>query len=680
MNNVKQQYLELVNTLKYHSDRYYVKDDPEITDAEYDKMFRELLVIEEAHPELTVPDSPSLRVGGAPIPFFPDVTHDVPMLSLDDVFNADETAAAIEKAYAHAGLHFTDGELEITAEVKLDGVATSLDYINNVLTTAATRGNGIVGSDITHNAKTIKSIPLVLNSQFTIPRICVRGEIVFPKKEFENFNKKLIAAGEDPLKNPRNGAAGAVRQLDPKSCARRNVAFIPYNNGAFEGCDQLKELPDSQFELLNLYKNLGFRASKYTVKLKSLKEVEEFHDKMLAERENIPFEIDGIVYKIDSREAQNEAGITARVMRACIARKFPAEEASTVLKNVVPQVGRTGKITPVAVLEPVECGGVTVSSATLFNYQQVKEKGIKINDSVAIFRAGDVVPQVKHILKEAENRIEIIEPINCPLCGSVIIKDDGVADIFCSGGMACSAQVIEALKHFCAKKVMNIDSVGDKLIEMLFEKKLIASAPDIYKLTLDDIEQLPRMGKKSATKAIESINKSKHTTLARFIWALGIKGVGEETAKALALHFNTIENFQLATYEQLIEVENVGEEIATHTKKWFSNNENMLIVSKLIDLGVHWDEVQKVEESSQTLKGEIIVITGSFENIKREELKAKLEALGAKVSGSVSKKTTILVTGVNAGSKLTQATNLKESGENIKIINESEIAVLLQQL
>ncbi|WP_246852528.1 NAD-dependent DNA ligase LigA [Vibrio crassostreae] len=660
---------ELREELNYHNQRYYTEDKPEISDAKYDGMFRELLDLEAQFPEFFDPASPTQRVGNKVSSDLPTVEHRVKMLSLDNAFNENETKSSITSAYQSVGLPCVDGELGVIAEPKLDGLALSLLYENNVLVQAATRGDGTTGDDVTHTVKTIRSIPLKLNSDVVIPRLEVRGEAFMPISSFEKYNNKMATQGKEPLVNPRNGAAGSIKQLDPKKCAERNLDFIPYSLGAVEGI----EFGDDHFEMLHQLKEFGFKINASTVRISSFKELEEYYEDLLERRNDLEHEIDGIVFKLNSRKLQEQSGFTKRAARWAIARKFPSQVETTPLIGVDFQVGRTGSINPVARLEPIFVGGVTVSNATLHNQDEINRLGVKIGDEVFVSRRGDVIPALEGLAKEGDERTDITFPTNCPSCGSELKRLEGEAKIFCRNSFGCEAQSVERIKYFASKPCLDIDGVGAKLIKLLFENQKLSTITDIFKLSPMDISALPRQGVKSAANAIASIEKSKNTTFARFITALGIPEVGTSTGENLADHFGDLESLRNASVEQLEEVTDVGDVVATYINDFFGNEGNNAVVDELISLGVNWEDASQVQPdvNSTALDGQTWVVTGTLNQMNRNEIKARLKALGANVTGSVSKKTNVLLAGEKAGSKLSKAEDLNAAGSNIEILDEA---------
>ncbi|USD64588.1 NAD-dependent DNA ligase LigA [Vibrio sp. SCSIO 43136] len=647
-------YQALCQSLHYHAARYYVDDSPEIPDAEYDRMMRELEAIEAKHPEWISVDSPSQRVGGEPLDGFEQVQHEIAMLSLDNAFNDEELDGFYRRAQERAPLSFSN---VFSCEPKLDGLAVSLMYENGVLVRAATRGDGTTGENITENVRTIRSVPLKLRGEGWPERLEVRGEVFMLKAGFDKLNEQALKKGLKPFANPRNAAAGSLRQLDSKITATRPLAFYAYSVGVVEG----SELSNSHYDRFLQLKAWGLPMCPETKQVEGIEQVKAYYADILQKRDELPYEIDGVVFKFDAIELQQALGFVARAPRWAIAYKFPAQEEITVLNDVEFQVGRTGAITPVAKLEPVFVGGVTVSNATLHNADEIERLGVRIGDSVIIRRAGDVIPQVTSVVLERrpDDAKEIVYPTQCPVCDSAVERVEGEAVSRCTGGLVCQAQRKEALKHFVSRKALDVDGLGEKVIEQLVDREMVETPADLFKLSAGVLTVLDRMGPKSAQNVVAALEKSKQTTLARFIYSLGIREVGEATAANLALHFKTLPNIAAATKEQLLEVSDVGEVVASHVIAFFSQQRNTDIVQSLQDLGVHWVDVEEIpQDQPQPLAGKVVVITGSFSELNRNEAKAALQALGAKVTGSVSKKTDILFAGEAAGSKLTKAQDL----------------------
>ena len=658
--------------LNYHGYRYYVEDNPEIPDVEYDRLMQQLLALESEHPALVTTDSPTQRVGGTALSAFSQVTHEQPMLSLDNAFN-DDDMRNFEKRI-HDRLKGTN-TLSYCCEPKLDGLAVSLLYVKGVLTQAATRGDGATGENITENVRTIRSIPLRLRGENIPERLEVRGEVFMPKKGFEALNQRAEKKGEKAFVNPRNAAAGSLRQLDPKITATRPLAFYAYATGIIAGGD----LPSSQFERLTQLKAWGFPMSPEVRRVSSLVDVLSYYQDINQRRTVLDYDIDGVVFKVDDIDLQTQLGFISRAPRWAIAYKFPAQEEMTTLHNVEFQVGRTGAITPVAKLEPVFVGGVTVSNATLHNADEVARLGVMIGDTVIIRRAGDVIPKIASVVisrrpKDAE---VIIFPTKCPVCDSSIERIEGEAISRCSGGLFCQAQRKEALKHFVSRKALDVDGCGEKVIEQLVDKELIQTPADLFRLEVTVLTRLERMGPKSANNLVESLEKAKSTTLPRFLYALGIRDVGEATAVSLAKHFSTLEALQIATEESLMKVNDVGTVVAGNVFRFFREPHNQEVIQDLIQKGIHWQDIVSITEKEQSdlpLANKVVVLTGTLTQLTRQEAKEALQALGAKVTSSVSKKTDLLVAGESAGSKLTKAQEL-----NIDVWSEQQLINMLAQ-
>ncbi|MDN2481760.1 NAD-dependent DNA ligase LigA [Vibrio agarivorans] len=659
---------ELRETLHYHAVKYYVEDSPELPDAEYDRLMRELLDLEAAHPELVTIDSPSQRVGGAPLAGFESVTHELPMLSLDNAFDDDELDGFAKRANERL---IAEKVEQFCCEPKLDGLAVSLLYENGVLVQAATRGDGSTGENITENVRTISAIPLKLQGNNWPTRIEVRGEVFMPKAGFERLNEQALKKGEKVFVNPRNAAAGSLRQLDSRITATRPLSFYAYSVGIVEGMS----LSSSHYERFLQLKGWGLPMCPETQRLDNLEQVKEYYTSILDKRDALPYEIDGVVIKVDSIAQQESLGFVARAPRWAIAYKFPAQEELTTLNDVEFQVGRTGAITPVAKLEPIFVGGVTVSNATLHNADEIARLGVKIGDCVVIRRAGDVIPQIVSVVSERrpENAQEIVFPTQCPVCQSEVERVEGEAVARCSGGLVCQAQRKEALKHFVSRKALDVDGLGEKVIEQLVDREMVETPADLFKLSAGIITVLDRMGPKSAQNVVNALEKSKQTTLPRFLYSLGIREVGEATAANLAQHFLTLDSIQAASHEQLLEVSDVGEIVASHITAFFSQEKNQQVIDDLLAQGINWQEVEAIDESTpQPLAGLTVVLTGSLSKLTRSDAKAALQNLGAKVTGSVSKKTDMLFAGENAGSKLAKAQEL-----GIEIKTEDDLIAML---
>ena len=667
-NNIQKRIDSLREEINSHNYSYYVLDNPEVPDSEYDRLLRELDDIEQQHPDLITPDSPTQRVGATPLDSFSEVQHEVPMLSLGNAFS-DQDMIDFDRRIRES---VEDDNIEYAAEPKLDGLAISLLYRNGILERAATRGDGRTGEDVTLNIRTIDAIPLKLRGNDYPPLIEVRGEVVLPKAGFDKLNQQQLEKGEKPFVNPRNAAAGSLRQLDPKITATRPLSFYSYGVGLIEGMP----LPNKHSDMMNNLKFWGLRINPESQVVKGVKGCHEFYEKLASKRDSLPDEIDGIVYKVDSIEFQNILGFVSRAPRWAIARKFPAQEEITKLLAIDIQVGRTGALTPVARLEPVFVGGVTVSNATLHNQDEIDRLDVRVGDAVIVRRAGDVIPQIVSVVKSKREgkprRFHL--PAKCPVCGSETARFDDEAVTFCTGGLYCEAQRKEAIKHFASRRAMNIDGLGDKLVEQLVDEGLIHTIADLYHLDLERLIQLERMAEKSAKNLIASLEKSKKTTLARFIFSLGIHSVGETTAQTLANHFTTLDNLIKADEEKLLFVPDVGPIVAGNLITFFKQEHNLEVVEQLIAVGINWPKIKKKSANEQPLAGKTFVVTGTLETMGRNDAKAALLELGAKVSGSVSKKTDYVVVGENPGSKATKAEDL-----GVTILDEKALIELLEQ-
>lgn len=663
MIDIQTQINNLRKTLRQYEYEYHVLDNPSVPDSEYDRLFHQLKALELVNPELVTADSPTQRVGAKPLSAFRQIRHEIPMRSLDNAFSDEEFYAFVKRIEDRLGK--SSSPLTFCAEPKLDGLAVSILYVNGVLTQAATRGDGTTGEDITLNIRTVRNIPLQLLTDNPPARLEVRGEVFMPHEGFERLNEYALEHGEKTFANPRNAAAGSLRQLDPKITSKRPLVLNAYSVGIAEGVD----LPSTHYERLQWLKSIGIPVNPEIRLCHDAEEVLAFYQAMQNKRSKLGYDIDGTVLKINDIALQNELGFISKAPRWAIAYKFPAQEELTVLNDVEFQVGRTGAITPVAKLEPVFVAGVTVSNATLHNGDEIARLDIAIGDTVIVRRAGDVIPQIIGVLRERrpENAKPIVFPTNCPVCDSQIIRIEGEAVARCTGGLFCEAQRKEALKHFVSRKAMDIDGVGGKLIEQLVDRELVHTPADLFKLDLTMLTRLERMGKKSAENALNSLEKAKHTTLARFIFALGIREVGEATALNLANHFKTLEALQNADFEQLQQVPDVGEVVANRILAFWREPHNVEVVKELLEQGVHWETVEIKEVQDNPFKGKTIVLTGTLTQMGRNEAKALLQEMGAKVSGSVSAKTDFVIAGDSAGSKLTKAQEL-----GVSIMTEEE--------
>ncbi len=661
--SLQQQIDKLRQDLRRYEYEYHVLDNPTIPDAEYDRLFHQLKALEAAHPELITADSPTQRVGAKPLSGFAQIRHEIPMLSLDNAFSDEEFYAFVKRIEDR--LIRLPEPLTFCCEPKLDGLAVSILYVNGVLTQAATRGDGTTGEDITANIRTIRNIPLQLLMDNPPARLEVRGEVFMPHEGFERLNQQALEKGEKTFANPRNAAAGSLRQLDPKITSKRPLVLNAYGIGIAEGVD----LPNTHYDRLQWLKSIGIPVNPEIRLCNGTDEVLDFYRDIQNKRSSLGYDIDGTVLKINDIALQEKLGFISKAPRWAIAYKFPAQEELTRLNDVEFQVGRTGAITPVAKLEPVFVAGVTVSNATLHNGDEIERLDIAIGDTVVIRRAGDVIPQIIGVLHDrrpADAR-PIIFPETCPVCDSAIVRIEGEAVARCTGGLFCAAQRKEALKHFVSRKAMDIDGVGGKLIEQLVDRELIHTPADLFKLDLTTLTRLERMGAKSAENALASLEKAKNTTLARFIFALGIREVGEATALNLANHFKTLEALQNADLEALQQVPDVGEVVANRILAFWQEPHNVAVVNDLIQQGVHWDDVEVKEVGENLFKGKTVVLTGTLTQMGRNEAKALLQDMGAKVSGSVSAKTDFVIAGDAAGSKLTKAQEL-----GVAVLTEEE--------
>ncbi|WP_434931646.1 NAD-dependent DNA ligase LigA [Shewanella sp. HL-SH5] len=667
MQEIQTEIAQLSQALNQHNINYYVDDAPTIPDAEYDRLMQRLIQLERDFPQFKSSESPSQRVGGLALAKFDQITHLKPMLSLDNAFEQADFEAFNKR--------ITDkvGQLEYVCEPKLDGLAVSITYRHGVLERAATRGDGAVGEDITDNVRTIKSIPLKLRGEGYPELVEVRGEVFMPKAAFDALNQRQMAKDEKAFVNPRNAAAGSLRQLDSKITASRALGFYAYALGVVEG--ESMPMAQSHFGQLMQLKVWGLPVSAEVKVCDDLDKVYAYYQDILTRRSALAYEIDGVVIKVNAIQQQLDLGFVAKAPRWAIAYKFPAQEEMTVLEAVDFQVGRTGAITPVARLQPVFVGGVTVSNATLHNADEIARLGVKIGDTVIIRRAGDVIPKVVAVVLEqrADSARDIVFPLCCPICQSDVERIEGEAVTRCTGGLFCEAQRKEAIKHFASRKALNIDGMGDKIVEQLIDKELVKSPADLFALSASAITMLDRMAMKSATKLVAAIKDAKSTTLARFLYSLGIREVGEATAANLAAHFKTIEAIRIASIEQLLDVDDVGQIVAQHISHFFAQEHNLEVVNKLLESGINWPSIEQTDESGLSLKGQTWVLTGTLTQLNRNDAKAQLQALGAKVAGSVSKNTDCLVAGEAAGSKLAKAQEL-----GVKVIDEDGLIAILR--
>ncbi len=655
-----------------HNHRYYVLDDPEIPDAEYDRLFRELRELETAHPELITPDSPTQRVGGQPLDAFAPVRHRVPMLSIrtETDIGPGGARAFDTQVRRELDLDADAAPVEYACELKFDGLAVSLRYEGGMLVQAATRGDGETGEDVTGNVRTIKSIPLRL--QGVAPEVLeARGEVFMSRPDFERYNARQRAAGLSTLVNPRNGAAGSIRQLDPNLAARRPLSFFAYGLGEVRGW----AVPATHGAVLDALTALGLPVSGERAVVVGAAGLMAFHHAVAEKRAALPFDIDGVVYKVNRLDWQQQLGFRTREPRWAVAHKFPAQEELTMVEAIEVQVGRTGAITPVARLKPVFVGGVTVTNATLHNADEVARKDVRVGDTVIVRRAGDVIPEVVGVVLErrpTESR-PFAMPENCPMCSSRVVRPEGEAVARCIGGLYCRAQRQEAIRHFASRRALDIEGLGDKLVEQLVERELVRNPADLYGLDAAMLAGLERMGSRSAVKLVEAVERGKSTTLARFLYALGIREVGEATALTLAGHFGTLEALMAAEEERLRQIPDIGPVVAAAIRAFFQEPHNRQVIARLRAAGVRWPETEVKQVVEQSLAGKTFVLTGTLESLTRDQASDRLRALGAKVSGSVSRKTDYVVAGREAGSKLDRAREL-----GVPVLDEAGLRALLE--
>ncbi|MCL4103901.1 UNVERIFIED_CONTAM: hypothetical protein GTU68_034763 [Idotea baltica] len=657
--------------LESYNYQYHVLDNPTVPDAEYDRCMLRLRALETEHPHLYRTDSPTQRVGATPLAHFKQVRHEVPMLSLDNAFNNEDMLEFNRRLLDR--LDNTVAELEFACEPKLDGIAVSLLYTEGVLERGATRGDGSSGEDITHNVRTIPSIPLRLMGSGYPKVLEVRGEIYMPKAGFEAYNKKALARGEKPFVNPRNAAAGSLRQLDAQMTANRPLEMCCYGVGLVEG----GSLPERQSDILQLLQRWGMRINVDSRVVTGIEACDKYYDDLALRRDTLAYDIDGIVFKVNSHQLQKRLGFVSRAPRWAIARKFPAQEEITQVVDVEFQVGRTGAITPVARLDPVFVGGVTVSNATLHNSDEIDRLGLRIGDTVMVRRAGDVIPKVVSVVLEkrpSESR-PVVFPDRCPVCDSMVERDSDGVILRCAGGLVCPAQQKAAVRHFVSRRAMDVDGLGSKLVDQLVDEGLVENVASLYRLDRQSLLALDRMAQKSVDNLLAALETSKKSTLPRFIFALGIREVGEATALALAAHFGNWEKLAAATEEQLLAVDDVGPVVADYLLQFFGSATSMAVVDELRSAGVFWSDLAVRSAQELPLAGQTWVVTGSLEHLSRNDAKGRLQALGAKVAGSVSKRTTSVLAGPGAGSKLSKATDL-----GIEVIDEDQFLELLEQL
>ncbi|MCP3673031.1 MAG: NAD-dependent DNA ligase LigA [Gammaproteobacteria bacterium] len=666
---------QLRKQLEVYNHQYYVLDEPLVPDSEYDRQMQELVALEKKYPEFLTSESPSQKVGGKAINTFKQIIHSLPMLSLDNVFDKQSLIDFVNRVANRVELQEKQiNALAFSAEPKLDGVAVSLRYERGILTQGASRGDGVRGEDITHNVRTIANIPLRLMIENPPDVFEVRGEVLIPHQGFAELNILALKQETKLFANPRNAAAGSIRQLDPAVAASRPLKFYAYGLGTVEGV----QLPNSHVDRLQLLAEYGFNPSPGTEKVSGIEGCVQYYQQILKNRDALAYDIDGVVLKIDDIQLQKQLGFVSRAPRWAIAYKFPAQEELTRLLNVDFQVGRTGAITPVARLEPVFVGGVTVSNATLHNADEIERLDVRIGDTVIIRRAGDVIPQIVNVI--LDRRPDETEPIHfpdaCPVCDSELHSVENETVIRCTAGLFCPAQRVEAIKHFSSRKALDIDGLGDKIVEQLVAEKLISSPDDLFTLSKSALISLERMAEKSADNLLLSIEKSKQTAFNRFVYALGIREVGEATALSLVQHFGCMDHIIKASFEELIEVDDVGPVVANHIIDFFKEPHNVDIVQRLLDVGVSFSETTEIaDKSALPFSGQTWVVTGTLEIMTRQQVKERLQQLGAKVAGSVSKKTSFLVAGANAGSKLTKADAL-----GITVINEADLIERFNQL
>ena len=664
--HLAQRAAQLREQINHHNYRYYVLDRPEIPDAEFDRLVRALEEIEQQYPEIITPDSPTQRVGGTPSAQFAQVRHRVPMLSLSNAFSDVEVGGFVRRIQERLQL----AEIEFCAEPKMDGLAISLVYEQGILVQGSTRGDGATGEDVTPNIRTIHSIPLRLIGD-DYPRVLeVRGEAVMTRRAFAELNRRQQDKGEKLFANPRNAAAGSLRQLNPRVAAERPLEFFCYGIGTVED----GSLPGKHSEILQRLQQWGIRVSAQMAVVHGLAGCLDYYRRMQTRRESLPFDIDGVVYKVNQLAQQEQMGFVAKAPRWAVAHKFPAQEELTQVLAIEVQVGRTGALTPVARLAPVFVGGVTVTNATLHNQDEIERKDVRVGDTVIVRRAGDVIPEIVSVVlsKRPASTQPFRLPAQCPVCGSDTQRVEGESVLRCTGGLYCPAQRKEAFRHFASRRALDIEGLGEKLIEQLIQKNQVSDVADIFTLTQQQLVDLDRMGVKSATNLLEAIEKSKATTLPRFLYALGIANVGEATAQSLAHHFGNLDDLMQADEEQLQQVEDIGPVVANSVYTFFQQQHNRDVIQKLLRAGIVWPVIEKRKIETLPLAGNTFVITGTLESMSRDEAKARLQALGAKVSGSVSKKTDYLVAGTDPGSKYDKALEL-----GITILDETALQKLI---
>lgn len=651
--SVQQRVARLRADIERHNYRYHVLDDPEIPDSEYDRLLRELRALEEEFPALVTPDSPTQRVGGAPVDAFAQVRHRMPMLSLDNAFSRDDVEGFDRRVRERLE---AERDIRYACEMKLDGLAVSLTYRRGSLEIAATRGDGAVGEDVTHNIRTIESVPLRLAGSDHPELLEARGEVLMSIAGFQEMNRRAEAKGEKVFVNPRNAAAGSLRQLDPRLAASRPLEIFFYGAGVVEGA----RLPGRHSEILEKLRGWGLRTSPESRVVEGVEGLLAYYDEIGRKRDKLRYQIDGVVYKVDSLDQQRELGFVARAPRWAIAHKFPAEEEMTRVRAIEWQVGRTGALTPVARLEPVFVGGATVSNATLHNIDELQRKDVRVGDTVVLRRAGDVIPEVVRVMPDMRpaDAMPVQLPDRCPVCGSDVEREEGEAVARCTGALVCPAQLKESLRHFASRRAMDIEGLGSKLVDQLVDEGLVKDAADLYRLRVDVLAGLDRMGEKSAAKLAKALDRSKETSLPRFLFALGIRDVGEATADALARHFRSFERLRESTVAEIEDVPDVGPITAGHVHAFLQERRNARVIDALIELGVRWPEMPADRGGSRELEGKTFVLTGKLSSLSRDEAGDLIRARGGSVSGSVSKKTDFVVVGEDAGSKFKKATEL----------------------
>jgi DNA ligase (NAD+) len=658
--------------IERHNHAYYVLDAPTILDAEYDALFRELQALEARYPELITSDSPTQRIGAGPLKEFAQVQHRTPMLSLNNAFSREEVIAFDRRIREALGVE----QVDYAIEPKFDGVAITLVYDEGVFVQGATRGDGYTGEDVTANLRTISAIPLRLGrgaGKVSVPKLLeVRGEVLMLRKDFLALNRVRREKGEREFVNPRNAAAGSLRQLDSRITATRKLTFMGYGIGSMDGAD----LPPKQSGILDLIAALGVPVTRDRAVVQGVEGLLDYFADIGKRREQLPFDIDGVVYKVNSLREQQELGYVARAPRFALAHKYPAEEAITEVLGINVQVGRTGTLTPVARLAPVFVGGVTVTNATLHNADEVRRKDVRVGDAVVVRRAGDVIPEVVRVLVEQrpQSAREFVMPGECPACGSAVVRLTGEAAARCSGGLVCPAQRKQAILHFGSRRAMDIDGLGEKLVDQLVDRGLVKTPADLYRLTLDRVQELDRMAEKSAANLLSAIEASKRTTLARFVYALGIRNVGESTAQDLARHLRSIERIANAELEELQEVPEIGPVVGQSVYQFFREQANREVIEELQKLGVRWEEKVETRVAKLALAGKTFVLTGTLSAMTRDEAKEKIEAAGGRVAGSVSSKTDFVVAGADPGSKHAKALRL-----NVPILDEAALVALLAE-